>query len=269
MAKRDKSTTDIQRLLKERRRIEQWLERLHSAADNTSVDVRERVRADYEQRLAALNGQLQQFVDQIEEALETQRTTRKGFKRREEDKSKELAEAELRHAVGEYDENAWRDLKSGIVEELATIREGLAEAEEEIAELEKVVAALEGAEEEEGEGAEDEVPPVPIAAAGPSGRGRSGKRKGSQTEAFGDELEFLKSVTEDDQQGPAADRASGSMRAIMDDEPKSRSVRKPAASDIGAAGVTSADPAPKAPQSGTIERSLKCKECGAMNLPTE
>lgn len=277
MAKRDKST-DIQRLLKERRRIEQWLERLQKAADKTSVDVRERVRADYEERLTTVNGQLQQYVDQIEESLDTQRTTRKGFKRREEDKSKELAEAELRYAVGEYDEASWREQKAGILDELASIRSGLAEAEEEIAELEEVLAALEGraaeAEEEAAEADEeaedeDELPPAPVPAVEPSPRGRGAKRKRPQTDAFGDELEFLKSVTEDDEQGPAADRASGLLGAVTDEPPALPPARKPGARDIGAAGVTSADPQAKTPQSGTIERSLKCKECGAMNLPTE
>jgi len=271
VAKRDKSTTDIQRLLKERRRVEQWLERLQTAADKTSVDVRERVRADYEERLTTVNGQLQQFVDQIEESLETHRTTRKGLKRREEDKSKELAEAELRHTVGEFDEDSWREKKAGILEELATLRAGLKEAEEEIEELEEVLAALEGgAGVDDGESDEDdEVPPVPVPAVESLSRGRAGKRKRPQTDAFGDELEFLKSVTDDDEQGPAADRASGSMRAIVDDEPESPRAKKPGARDIGAAGVTSADPQAKTPQSGTIDRSLKCKECGAMNLPTE
>ena len=262
MAKRDKSTNEIQRLLKERRRIEQWLDRLSKAADKTPMDVKERVRADYQDRLTAVNGQLQQFVDQIEEALETQRTTRKGLKRREDDKAEELAEAELRHSVGEYDEPSWREQKSSIMDELATIRAGLTEADEEIKELEDVLGALQGG----GEDEEDELPPIAVPAS--SGRDRSGKRKG-QTDAFGDELEFLKSVTEDKEQGPAAERAMGSTRALLDDEPKTSGPRKPGAKDIGAAGVSSADPQAKTPQSGTIQRSLKCKECGAMNLPTE
>lgn len=257
MAKRDKTTNEIQNLLAERRRIEQWLERLGGAADKTPAEVRERVQSDYQKRLDGVNRKLEQYVDQIEEALETHRTTFEGLKRQEDLKSKELAEAELRHTVGEFDEDTWREKKGGILEELVTIREGLGDAEEEITELETVLAALEGRAEDEEE-AEEELPPVEVPA--PKAR-PAAKGKKPQT-AFTDELEFLKSVTEDEEQGPAADRATGTLDAILDEDNLA---------DIGAGGAESTEKqsAGRTPTSGTVDRTLKCGECGAMNLPTE
>lgn len=261
MAKRDKTTNEIKDLLAERRRIEQWLERLRMAADKTPADVRARVESDYQKRLDKVNAKLQRFVDQIEEALEAHRTTFEGLKRQEEAKSKELAEAELRHAVGEFDEDTWRTKKSGILEELVTIREGLGDAEEEIEELEGVLAALEDQGEPDGDvedAEEEELPPVEVPAPKSKGGGRGKK---SQT-AFTDELEFLKSVTEDEEQGPAAARATGMVDAILDEDELT-------GAGVGGAASVEKEAAGKTPQAGSVDRTLKCGECGAMNLPTE
>jgi hypothetical protein len=73
-----------------------------------------------------------------------------------------------------------------------------------------------------------------------------------QTEVFGDELAFLKAVTEDRKQGPEPRRASGGTRAIPD-------VEKLAEQQA----VSQSRP------SVMNQRTLKCSECGAMNLPTE
>ena len=71
---------------------------------------------------------------------------------------------------------------------------------------------------------------------------RGGAKQG---DAF-DELAFLRSVTEDESHGPAPGRAGAAARAV--EEPvKEDSV----------------------PRTGKSAKSLKCKECGTMNLPTE
>lgn len=259
MAKRDKSKAEIQELLAERRKLEQWLDRLAETADKTTQDVRERVESDYRARLDKVNGRLQSFVDDIREARDAQQSTFDELKEKEEKKSKELAEAELRHAVGEYGEDEWKKLKSGILEELVSIREGLGDVEEEIEELEGVLAALEDREPEgkgdrDDEAAEDELPPIDLEE-DEEPKAPAGKRGSSQTDAFGDELEFLKSVTEDEEQGPAPGRASGSMRAIPDEEIVS--------------GTGSGRRGRKAARTPSGERTLRCAECGAMNLPTE
>jgi hypothetical protein len=62
-----------------------------------------------------------------------------------------------------------------------------------------------------------------------------------------DELAFLKSVTEDDKNAPSPRRASGAQYQV--DE--SATLDAPANEDA------------------PVEKTLKCRECGTMNLATE
>jgi hypothetical protein len=294
--RKDKSTAEIQRLLEERRRIEQWLERLAMAADKTPAAVRERVQGDYRARLTAVVSELKGYADDLRASLEEQQARRDDFKTQERQATEELAEAELRHAVGEFAEPEWQSKKGSILERLIGIREGLADTEEEITELEEVMAALNEPPPRRAEvrsappaaAAAPPPPPPPPAApqpppappkpvvpeprvslgselglrdlglgprpAAPATASASERPKAGQpqTEAFGDELAFLKAVTEDRKHGPDSRRASGATRAIPD-------VEKLA--DQQAVGQSR--------PSVMNQRTLKCAECGAMNLPTE
>lgn len=286
MAKRDdKSTAAIQRLLDERRKIEQWLNRLDMAADKATGAVRNRVRTDYERRLGEVTEELQGYEGDLRKALERHRATHDGLKRQEQEASDELAEAELRHAVGEFDEGEWRDRKAEILERLVKVREGLADAEREIGELDGVLQFFEArAAPDEIPEPEDEVPPPPEtpepapASAGTDAPPAAKKRPSGQTDVFNDELAFLRSVTEDEDQGPRASRASGGVRIPPEaKEAQPAPVRaKPkepkAPADVGAGGAK-AEPAEssvgQSRPSVVNQRTLKCGECGAMNLPTE
>ena len=286
--RKEKSTAEIQRLLEERRRIEQWLERLAMAADKTPAVVRERVQGDYRARLVAVVTELKGYADDLRAALAEQQARRDDLKGQERQATEELAEAELRHAVGEFAEPEWQSKKGAILERLIGIREGLGGNEEEIGELEEVMSALEEAPRRAEvrspaaaaappapPPAPPQPPPAPLAAprpAAPEPRVSLGAELGlrdlgsgprpavpekakagqPQTEAFGDELAFLKAVTEDRQHGPDSRRASGATRAIPD-------VEKLA--DQQAVGQSR--------PSVMNQRTLKCAECGAMNLPTE
>jgi hypothetical protein len=284
--RKDKSTAEIQRLLEERRRIEQWLERLAMAADKTPAAVRERVQGDYRARLVAVVTELKGYADDLRAALTEQHARRDELKGQERQATEELAEAELRHAVGEFAEPEWQSKKGAILERLIGIREGLGDTEEEIGEFEGVMSALEEAPPRRADvrspaAAAAPPPPPPAPPQPPPAAPRpavpeprvsigsdlglrdlgSGPRPAApekakagqpQTEAFGDELAFLKAVTEDRKHGPDSRRASGATRAIPD-------VEKLA--DQQAVGQSR--------PSVMNQRTLKCAECGAMNLPTE
>ena len=290
--KKDKSGAEIQRLLEDRRRIEQWLQRLAMAADKTPPAVRERVQGDYETRLTAVVDELKGYADDIHSSLSDLHGRRDDFKGQERAATEELAEAELRHAVGEFGEAEWREKKGSILERLITIREGLAESEEEITELEDVLDAVESPPAPPPEPARSSgahVMPHAAASPPPENRLSLGAELGlrdlarvpppaappppppppprverrpepapepepvlesaSRPEDFGDELAFLKAVT--DEKLPA--------------EPSRRGPARPAA-------VEKASEAPAVGQSRPSvinQRTLKCGECGAMNLPTE
>ncbi len=287
MAKRGgKSTAQIQKLLDERRKIEQWLQRLDMAADETAGAVRDKVRVDYQARLSNVVTELQGFGDQIRATLEDHKSAHTNIKAQEKTASEELAEAELRHAVGEFGEEEWRSKKGGILEVLVKVREELAGEEGEIGELEEVLALLEAPapEPEAAEPAAEarlsigselglrdlggdesdpldealdevlaEVPAKPAATAQPR-------------QSIGDELAFLKSVTEDSQQGPRASVATGTGTAIPESVPPPRTSK-----DLGTEDVEKLEPTPVTQSRPSVinQRTLKCGECGAMNLPTE
>jgi hypothetical protein len=273
--RKDKSAADIQRLLEDRRRIEQWLQRLAMAVDKTPAGVRERVKSDYEERLTTVVEELKGYADDLRTSREELHGRRDEFKGQEREATEELAEAELRHAVGEFGEAEWREKKGAILEQLITIREGLAETEEEIGELEEVLDAVETP-----VPPPEPAPPAPRisqpvmapaearvslgAELGLRDLGRAPARTeppppprgGSEAEEaggedFGDELAFLKTVTEKPTPAP---------------EPARRATAKPAP------GVEKTPEAPAVGQSrpsAINQRTLKCGECGAMNLPTE
>jgi len=267
MAKQSKaSTVAIQNLLEERRQLERWLRRLDMAGDKTPPQVRKKVRADYSRRLDAIMAELQGYRDELNGSLQGHREVRDGLAKREEDASENLAEAELRHTVGEYDAEKWAGIRAEILDALVKIREELKASQGEIAQLEEVLDAIDApsaVEEPDEEAAEPavaeledaEAQPEPVAAAAQAPEvaeldaseateGRAGS-KGEDA----DEMAFLRSVISGDRSADALakGRASGKEPAAgkQDGESKSR------------------------PSKGTAKKTVKCGDCGTLNLPTE
>lgn len=300
MVKKAKKPDDIESLLQEKRQVQQWLDRLDMAADKTPAGVRTKVRGDYQKRLDDILEQLAGYTDEIKASLEEQRGRRTELADQESEQSERLAEAELRHTVGEYDEGKWSEIKTEILEGLVKVRQDLKSAGDEIQRLEEVLASIEESEsestepevepkaeepkaeeiEEEEEEEEEEltVPDVDVEdvesvadeeipepeetdeEAAAAGRGSQ------QTDAF-DELAFLRSVTEDEKHGPRADRASG-VHVAADFVPAD-SKKGEATRSVGAEGVEADEGQKTQPTKGTAKKTVKCGECGAMNLPTE
>ncbi len=219
MAKKAKSPTgEIERLLDERRQVEQWLERLDTATDKTPHQVRAKVRSDYQERLDAIFGQLQGFRDELTEALDQQKRRRDDLVKQEAEASETLAEAELRHGVGEFDKDKWSELRGEILQSVDSVREDLKAVEEEIAGLEEAVASVAepsaGAQVPDQEEAPAEVSGVEVVEAETEAEpaaadvGEASESEPAETDDF-DELAFLKSVTDHESPVP---RPSGSHR---------------------------------------------------------
>ncbi|MBI2073763.1 MAG: hypothetical protein HYT81_12180 [Gemmatimonadetes bacterium] len=233
-----KATSAIQRLLDERQQIQTWLQRLAMASDTTPEQVRTRVRADYERRLGEVMKELQTHESELHTTMDRLEGARAGLARQETEAAERLAEAELRHAVGEYDESQWRQVHADLLGALVKVREELKQSDDEIRRLEEVMSLIE------------------VQPARPAGPARKEPRKEAA-----DELAFLRSVSEDESQGPAPSRASGAMRAIQEPAPAASSSGREYADPEAKKGAT--------PRSSKATKSLKCKECGTMNLPTE
>src|SRR3989449_358072 len=236
-----KSTAQIQRLLEERRQYEAWLARLSAAAGATPDQVRGRVRADYEARLEAVIEELKVHAASARQAIEQKQHHRTELQRKEASVAEKLTETELRHAVGEYDEAQWSQVHKDVQAELVSVREELQAIDADIDKLQELDALVHDKQ--------------------PAKAGGAAKRKTPL-----DEMAFIKSVTEDDKgAAPSPTRASGAQfQPVMPTE----TPRAP--SSVRSATPS---PAPILPQAGDGDeegvKTLKCKECGTMNLPTE
>lgn len=231
-----KSTATIQRLLEERRQYEAWLARISAAGDAAPAHVRTRVRADYEARLQAVTEELKAHAVAARQMIAQRKEVYAELQKKEKAAAERLAETELRHAVGEYDEAQWGQVHKDALAELVAVREELQDVEADIVKLEEL----------------DGMVRKPGARAGPAPAKPQPKPV--------DELAFLKSVTEDDKgHAPSPRRASGSQYqpSIPGDPPRGAPMSAPSTS------------APDFNDEPEAVKTLKCRECGSMNQPTE
>jgi hypothetical protein len=225
-----KNTAAIQRLLEERRQYEAWLARITAAADSAPEDVRTRVRADYEARLRAVTEELKGHAEAARQLIAQRKESLVEMQKKEKAAAEKLAETELRHSVGEYDEAQWAQIHKDALAELGAVRDELLNIERDITRLQELDALVKA---------------KPGAAA--PGRASPGHREEKRRATPVDELAFLKSVTEEDKNAPSPRRASGAQYQV----------------DLHAT--------PEVPEDEDAEpvKTLKCKACGTMNLPTE
>jgi hypothetical protein len=299
----NKSTAAIQRLLEERRQYEAWIARIDAAGGAAPSSVRSRVRSDYEARLNAVTEELKVHAEAARLMAAQRREVRRDLQGKETAAAERLAEAELRHAVGEYDESQWTQVHKESLAELVSVREELGAVEEDIAQLEELERLVKAR--PAGAPAAAPQPPPPPAVATPpavagSNTGTSLPRVGSpprpqapaasapakdgqkndaakaaEKPAMIDELAFLKSVTDDDKRGIASPgptptiRRSGAQFQPVEPAPTSSrpastpgpATPAPSPSSVAATPANNDEPEPV--------RTLKCRECGTMNLPTE
>jgi hypothetical protein len=137
-----KGTATIQRLLDERRKYESWLVRLRNAAEASAAPVRERVEADYAARLKAVDEELKVHAEAARQLIAERYETVTELRAREQNAAERLAEGELRHTVGEYDDEQWAQFRKDALAELVAVREELQELEAELHQLEEVNALV-------------------------------------------------------------------------------------------------------------------------------
>jgi len=285
MAKATSDTdTTIEGLLQQRAQYEQWLARLDAAGDKAPPAVRARVREDYEARLRGVIEQLRGHASTIGEELERHRRTQSGLDQERRTAEEALAEAEVRHAVGEYAEDEWRRISDESGERLGRIRGELRGVGDEIARLAEVQGLISGTPKKAEAPAPPPAPP-PVAAAPepepeppPPAAARPAPKAAPAREleiTHGlpqvDELTFLKSVAEEERKpapapSPAAAPAPAASAPRRASNPGSAGPSSGRSAETPAAGSQTA--APGKPGAGTA-KTLKCGECGTLNRPTE
>jgi len=297
----NKSTAAIQRLLEERRQYEAWIARIDAAGGAAPSSVRSRVRSDYEARLNAVTEELKVHAEAARLMAAQRREVRRDLQAKEMAAAERLAEAELRHAVGEYDESQWTQVHKESLAELVSVREELGAVEEDIAQLEELERLVKMRPATAAPAAAPAPlppttppavaagsntgtalprvgsPPRPQAPAAPAVPARDGQKndaaKAPEKPAMIDELAFLKSVTDDDKRGigspgpaPTIRRSGAQFQPVEPAPTPSRPASTPTSpvpspSSVAATPANNDDPEPV--------RTLKCRECGTMNLPTE
>ncbi len=238
-----KSAAAIERLLEERRQYEAWLARIKATADSVSDDVRTRVKADYEARLKAVMEELRSHADAARQLVAERKETLRELQKKEKAAAERLAETELRHEVGEYDETQWAQVHKDALADLGAVRDELMGIERDITRLVELDALVKA------KPAAPAPPPSRNVAEEltltPSPAPKSPEKRKTPF----DELAFLKSVTEDDKNAPSPRRASGGQYQPDDLQ--------------DAAHLAPVD------EDAPVEKTLRCKECGTMNLATE
>jgi hypothetical protein len=292
----------IEALLEQRAQYEQWLAKLESTADKAPPSVRERVRSDYEVRLHRVIDDLRGHSAAIAQELEHHRTVERELDAERRKAEETLAEAEVRHVVGEYGDEEWDRLSGESRRHLDGLRGELENVGVEIARLAEVQALI-AAPPRTREAAA--VPMVAPASSAPVAPTPSPSPVSIQPALFEvtepssppaapvspepvvvaspvDELAFLKSVSDEERKPAAAPRRSAGGSGTVSVKPVEQAVAPvPSAVSAPAAPVpmpSAPAPAPAATSTVTttsagktagMAKTLKCNECGTFNRPTE
>ena len=235
-----KNAAAIERLLEERRQYEAWLARIKATGDSAPEDVRTRVKADYEARLKAVMEELKSHADAARQLIAQRKETLHELQKKEKAAAERLAETELRHEVGEYDEAQWTQVHKDALADLGAVRDELMDIERDITRLAELDALVKAKPAPPPRGVAAELTLTPSAP--PLPKSPPAPRKTPM-----DELAFLKSVTDEDKGAPSPKRASGAQYQI----------------DQNSTPETPVD------ADAPVEKTLKCRECGTMNVATE
>lgn len=284
MADTDSPLAQVDHLLQQREQYEQWLARLDGTGSKAPDAVRQKVRADYQARLDAVLVELRSHVSSVETALSGHTEALASFEARQTDIQERLAEAEIRHAVGEYTDDEWGAVGAEAEAALDEVGRRIGAEQGEITRLSAVLHLVAKPAAPvapaptlriptpmpEPAASEPEASAAPVSGAPrfvpktPGAIPRASAPPAPKTAAPVDELAFLKSVTGEQQvprkAPPKKMSDSGPMRAIdIAQEPPAVAVD----SEAGEAA-----PAAR-PGAASNAKTLKCGECGTLNRPTE
>jgi hypothetical protein len=274
-----KQIQEIEALLAERRKFEQWIVQLEARRASTPEHVYSKVLGDYRARLDETQGKLSAESGVVQKLVSELATSLASHERQIAEKRDERAEAELRAAVGEYTEKEWEKLRVKLDGVIATVsgerdsverehdtlrallNEATTPSQSPVATVANVKTAEVTVPRPIMDSAKSAEPAAPVGA----------PPKKSDV----DELAFLRSVL--GRSTPYT--ASGGQPAV------SAPVAEPVRTKESSSARSSGGSAPKAseekeqrksgslstttPRESDAVKTLKCQECGTMNFPTE
>ena len=280
---------EIEELLASRQKLMGWLDRLDEAGPKAPRSVRAKVQADYRARLAQVVSQLSTHGDLIGSALDGLRAESREVRKLRTEEDEVRAEAELRHAVGEYSDDEWQLVELESSGKIDEFDQELSRLSGEIHRLEEVQGLI-----------TPEVATTPVESAPPPEPEIIPEHFEVQNPPVLDEAPTLQLVREPEPQVPAPRPEAPKFTPRGGSQPKrdsgaSRAIPFPPsqAASASASTVTApqdelaflrsvtletptpqARPTPPAPAaedrvSQPMAKTLKCAECGSLNRPTE
>lgn len=262
----------VEGLLASRQQIAEWLRKLEAAGSRTPPSVRDRVRSDYQARLAQVVEQLRAHSDVITSSLNGLRNQAEEYEQLRNEEQETLAEAELRHAVGEYGEEEWRRVEADATGKIAGLDEELNRLSGEISRLEEVLYQIVPPAEPEppvrpAPAVEAPRPaPQPVAEIPEAPRfvARGGRARESGP---------VRSVQPPPSREPVAAREAAPREpapSALDELTFLKSMTLDARPSSAAPSAAPAAVEPKTERPNqTVPKTLKCGECGSLNRPTE
>ena len=142
MTKTPNDLAAVEQLLAERDAIYGWLARLDLAGTAVPDSVRSRVRRDYEVRMEGLTDRLRVHADTVAGKLADGRAEHADLEASAVTAREALAEVELRHLVGEFEEGRYTEERTRHSSDLETFELSLAAAAEQIGRLEELYRVI-------------------------------------------------------------------------------------------------------------------------------
>lgn len=262
MSQTEKGVGAVAALIADRRKYEGWLAALEAKRSETPDHVFFRVRSDYERRLSEVLERLRSQASALSDRADALNARLATLIQEERSSHDRKHEAELRVSVGEFSQKAWEELLKETTETAARIAAERTTIQAELAEIRELLGGSKAARTSGGVRA-----PVTPGAAPP--------------ELPPDELSFLRSLIT-----PEPSKAA---RAVSP-QPAVSPPPAPVVPSPSAAGVKEAEPLLDPKRSGRDTpalsmnvpgsedivirsdkdgKTLKCAECGALNVPTE
>lgn len=161
---------EVRELIEESQKIHGWIDRLDAHASDARPEVFEKVRADYRKRLDGVTDQLAEHRAQLVDTLESRRSEVEALRKDRDRHAAELEEVRLRHAVGEFDDDAFEKRSGKIESSLDDLDQLLADEDRTVSELAEIIGMISSA----------------GAAAGSAAEAAPGRVKAAAIEAPGD-----------------------------------------------------------------------------------
>lgn len=279
--------SEIESLLGERLRLQEWLDRLDTAT-TAPQRVKDRVRADYEGRLTEVVTHLRGYTAALTSSLSEVRHRLGELEALKAEVEEEQAEAALRHTVGEFGEEQWQEIDADCRGKLDGLGSELGDLSQEIDRLEDVLRQITPAREPLRAAGRRVMEGLHVHVIEPQSVMLEPKALEGQAEPVavqpmdqGREL----AETQEGARGKPAEAPRFTPRGGQEQRPpkdRSKTLRFPQRAPDAPGGIDemtflksvalespeAEDPQAKQRVAGSA-KTLKCTECGAMNRPTE